>query len=166
MKQAKTSVRAFLLLCLLAAIFSASIVSAKELSTYSYIENHNDILKRLSGDGPDYLIVKGQILVESSLWQKTKTYSSEAWQETIDFSNEAWESTQIFVEKDENKAWTYITTGGAGMSLIGASAFTTTSLLGVATLTTAPAWAPVALCAGGAIAVAGATHLAWENLND
>ena len=148
---------------LLFAIFTATTASAQGLSTY---ETKNGILKKLSGDGPDYMILKDQDLVESTLWEKTKFYSSEAWDSTKDFSNKAWLSIKEFVEKGDNEAWLYVTSSGAGLAASGSAAVSTTSVLGLVTITTAPAWAPVAICAGTAVAVGGATGLLLENIDE
>lgn len=103
---------------------------------------------------------------ELSIWEHTKQLSIAGWQSTKQLSSDAWDDSLAFFEKDDNSSWSYITAGGAGMAVSGASAITTTSILGLVTVVSTPAWAPVAICAGGAIAAVGATQLILENIDD
>ena len=101
-----------------------------------------------------------------SLWQQTQQLSNEGFDSAKALSSELWDDTTAFFEKDNNVSLATITASGTGIAVTGASAITTTSILGLATITTAPAWAPVAICAGGAIALVGATHLILENIDE
>jgi len=101
-----------------------------------------------------------------SLWQQTQQLTVAGFESAKAVSSDIWDDTTAFFEKDNNASLATITASGTGIAVTGASAITTTSILGLATITTAPAWAPVAICAGGAIALVGATHLILENIDE
>jgi 3-oxoacyl-(acyl-carrier-protein) synthase len=112
------------------------------------------------------IVVAEEQVVESSLWEKTKNYSSEVWDSTVESSVEYWEDTKAYLSDDDNAAWAAITGGGVLTATGGIAATSTATILGLVTITTAPAWAPVAICAGGAVAIAGATHMITKELED
>jgi hypothetical protein len=145
-------------------VITLALMGALVAMSIGDVKADDSVYIKVSGDGPSELIVNtDNIVKELSLWEKTKHYSRQGLEATIDYSEKAWESTTKFFEDDENVAWASLTGGGVTMAVGGASAITTTSILGLVTVTTAPAWAPVAICAGGAIAVAGATALVVDN---
>lgn len=104
-------------------------------------------------------------LKDVSIWEKTQQLSISGFESAKALSSEAWDDSLAFFDKDDNASLATIAATGTTSAIIGASAVSSTSI-GIITISTMPAWGPVALFAGGAISIAAATQLIMENIDE
>lgn len=107
-----------------------------------------------------------EITPEPTLWEKSQQISIEAWESTKEYSEESWNATRKFLEQDDNSTWATITAGGISLAGIGAASITTTSILGLVAVSSAPAWVPVAISAGGTAAAIGIVNLITDDAHE